>query len=68
MRRVFNSCVRGAAAAAVILALAGSAFAGPRDARDEGRNRGREGVATVVKRIVRALGDGLTVPLPKPNP
>jgi hypothetical protein len=57
------------AAVAVILSLAGGAFAGPREPREKGRDREREqGVITVVKRMLRALGDGLTVPLPKPNP
>jgi hypothetical protein len=64
MRRVFNSSVRGAAAVVVILALAGSAVAVPREDRTRGRDRGRTTVVEVVKRIIQALGDGLTVPLP----
>ncbi len=63
MRRVFNSSVRGVAAVAMMLALAGSAVAAPREDRD--RERGREpGVVKVVKKIIRALGDGLTIPRP----
>lgn len=59
MRRVFNSSVRGVAAVAMILALAGSAVAASRE--DRGRDRG---FVKVVKKLIRALGDGLTVPLP----
>ena len=66
MHRVFNSSVRAVAAVAVIFALAGSAVALPRE-RDDSRTRD-EGIVKMVKRIVRALGDGLTVPLPKPLP
>jgi hypothetical protein len=65
MRRVFNSSVRGVAAVAVILMLAGSAFAVPREGREQARERGREpGIVKMVKKIIRALGDGLIVPLP----
>jgi len=66
MRRVFSSCVRGVAGVAVILALAGSAFGAT---RDQGRDRDheRQGVVKMIKRVVRALGDGLVVPLPKPT-
>lgn len=65
MRRVFNSSVRGVAGAVVLLALAGSVFAGPRHVPDKGRERDREqGIVKVIKKLVRALGDGLTVPLP----
>ncbi len=63
MRRVFNSSVRGVAAVAVIFMLAGSAFAVPREGREQ--TRGRElTIVKMVKKIIRALGDGLTVPLP----
>jgi hypothetical protein len=65
MRRVFNSSVRGVAAVAVILVLAGNAFAVSREGREQARERGREqGIVKMVKKIVRALGDGLIVPLP----
>ncbi len=63
MRRVFSSSVRGVAAVAVILALAGSALGAPPDNRD--RERGRDhGIVKVIKKIVRAFGDGLTIPRP----
>lgn len=63
MRRVFNSSVRGVAAIAMIFMLAGSAFAVPREGR--GQPRGRElGIVKMVKKIVRALGDGLIIPIP----
>lgn len=65
MRRVFKS-VRGVAAVAVILMLAGNAFAIPREGRgDKSRERTREqGIVKVVKKVVRALGDGLVIPWP----
>ena len=61
MRRVINSSVRGVAVVAVMCVLAGSAFAAPRETREQG-------FAKIGKKIVRALGDGLTVPLPKATP
>jgi hypothetical protein len=64
MRRAIHSSVRGAAAVAVMLALAGSAVAVPREDRTRGRDRGRTTIVEVVKRIVQALGDGLTIPKP----
>lgn len=65
MRRVFNSSVRGFAAVAVMFMLAGSAFAVSQEGREQARERGREqGVVKVVKRVVRALGDFLTIPRP----
>jgi hypothetical protein len=68
MRRVFKSSVRGVAVA-VIFALAGSAFGASHDTRDNGRARSREvGIVKIVKKMVRSLGDGLIVPLPKPIP
>lgn len=63
MYRVFNSSVRGVAAVAVILALAGSALAAPADSRERERGRDR-GIHKVIKKIVRVLGDGLTIPKP----
>jgi hypothetical protein len=58
---------RGVTVAVVTLALAGSASALPRE--QDGPRRSRErGVVQVVKKLVRALGDGLIVPLPKPLP
>jgi hypothetical protein len=66
MRDGFRSSVRGAAVFVVILALTGSASAA---SRDEGRERKREqGIIRAVKKVVRALGDGLIIPIPKPNP
>lgn len=66
MRGVFNSSVRGVAAVAVIFMLAGSALAVPREGREQGRGRESGIVKTVkmVKKIVRALGDGLIIPIP----
>lgn len=65
MRRVFESPVRGVAAVAVILALAGNAHAVAREGRVPQRERTPDSaIVKMVKKIVRALGDGLTVPLP----
>ena len=62
MRRVFKSSARGVLAVAVIGMLSASAVAAPRENVD--RERGRSVVVKVVKRIIRALGDGLTIPKP----
>ena len=65
MRRVFNSSVRGVGAVAMMLMLAGSAFAVPSEGREQGRHRSREtGIVKVIKKVVRALGDGLVIPWP----
>jgi hypothetical protein len=63
MRRVFNSSVRKVAVVVVMLMLAGSVPAGPRE--DQDRDRGRQtSIVKTVKRVVRALGDFLTIPRP----
>jgi hypothetical protein len=54
-----DGVLNSVAAMGVILAVAGSAFAVPR----EGRNR-EQAVVKMVKKIVRALGDGVTIPKP----
>ena len=65
MRRVFNSSVRGVAAVAVILMLAGNALAVSREGREQARDRSREQtIVKMVKKIVRVLGDGLIIPWP----
>jgi hypothetical protein len=63
MRRVFNSFFRGAAAVAVVVVLAANVSAAP---RERGKDKGP--VIAKLLRIVRSLGDGLTVPLPSPKP
>jgi hypothetical protein len=64
MVRVFKF-VRGVVGVVVILMLAGNVFAIPREGRDQARERTREqGIVKMVKKIVRALGDGLTIPRP----
>lgn len=59
MHRIF---FRGFTAAAVIVVLSVSVSAAPRE-------RGKDKVPTITKflRMVRALGDGLTIP-PAPTP
>ena len=66
MRSVFSSRVRGVAAAvAMFTALSTSVVAAPREKAD--RERGRDtSIVKAVKRVIQALGDGLTVPLGKP--
>ena len=59
MRRTFRRIV----VVVVVLTFAGSALAVPREGREQRRGRD-SGIVKVVKKIVRALGDGLTVPLP----
>jgi hypothetical protein len=61
MRRVFSSLVRGVASVAVIVALSVSVSAAPREDRDRGRE---PGLIKIIKKVVKTLGDGLTVPLP----
>lgn len=61
MRRVCNSFVRGIAAASVIVALSISVSAAPRE--DRGRDRDPVFVK-IVKKIIKTLGDGLTIPKP----
>ena len=61
MHRRFKSV----AVCTVVLVFAGSTFAGPRETREQGRERNREsGVVKTIKKFVRALGDGLTIPKP----
>jgi hypothetical protein len=59
MRRVSKVFFRGFAVVAVTVVLAANVSAAPRE-------RGKDKAPIIVKllRIVRALGDGLTVPLP----
>lgn len=61
-----NRLTKGMAAVMVIGMLAGNAFAVSHEGRDHGpRDGGYQQVAVkAVKRIVRALGDFLTVPRP----
>lgn len=60
MRRVFNSFL----AAIVIVAVSTSVSAAPRGERERGPKERTPSIVKVLKNIVRALGDGLTVPLP----
>jgi hypothetical protein len=64
MRGAFNSCVRGVAAVAVIVALSSSVFAAPPENRERERGRDRGSIVKIIKKIVRSLGDGLTIPRP----
>jgi hypothetical protein len=50
-------------AVAVLLMLSGKAFALPREGQEQRFNR-EQAVVKMVKKIVRALGDGLTIPRP----
>ena len=62
MRGVFNSCVRSVAAVAVMVVLASGVSAEPRNPRGP-REKGNPIVKTV-KKIIKSLGDGLTIPKP----
>jgi hypothetical protein len=64
MRRVSNRVVRGLAAVVVIVALAGSASAAGREDRDRGQREKANPIVKAVKKIIRVLGDGLTIPRP----
>lgn len=55
--------VQSVAAVLVMLAIAGNSFALPREGREQERSRDSQTV-NIIKRIVRALGDGLTIPRP----
>ena len=68
MRRVFKSSIRGFAALAVMGMLSSSVYAVPAENRDRERGRERDRITKIIKKVVRALGDGLTVPLPGPRP
>ena len=62
MRRVFSSCVRGVAAVAVMVVLASGVSAAPRDERGP-REKGGP-IVKVIKKVIKSLGDGLTIPKP----
>lgn len=62
MRRVFKSCVRGLAAVAVMVVLAPGVSAEPRDPRGP-REKGNP-IVKVIKKVIKSLGDGLTIPNP----
>ena len=60
MRGLFNRVGRGVVAAAVVMALAVPAAAGP---RDEGWSPSK--VIKIMKRyVIKVLGDGIIVPRP----
>jgi hypothetical protein len=56
--------VRGLTVIAVIVVLSTSASAAPRGERDRGPREKVPPIGKILKTIIRALGDGLTVPLP----
>jgi hypothetical protein len=64
MRKVFY---RGVMVVAVSLVVSAAAFGIPREGRERTRDR-ENTVVKFVKRVVRTLGDGLTVPTPAPKP
>jgi hypothetical protein len=69
MRRIPYSYVRGVSAvlAAVVLSL--SVAAGPRENQMAREPRvKRDPIVKIVKRIIKSLGDGLTVPTPCATP
>jgi hypothetical protein len=61
MRRTFSVVLRGVTAVSLMLAMAASLSAAPKNQRE------RDPVNPIVKiirKIVRSLGDGLTIPTP----
>jgi hypothetical protein len=61
MRRVLYIAGRGVALGLVLVLLGGTAVAGPREVRPREKP---SPVVKAVKKVVRALGDLLTIPLP----
>lgn len=64
MRRIFY---RGMAVGVMSFVLAAGAFGLPREGRECSRDR-ESPIVKFVKRLVRTLGDGITVPTPAPKP
>jgi len=62
MRGVFYPAVRGVAVLCLLVLLAGNLVAAPRDSRGP-RDKGSP-VVKAIKKLVRALGDGLIIPTP----
>jgi hypothetical protein len=69
MRRIPYSYVRGVSAALLAVVLSLSVAAGPREngVAREPREK-RDPIVKIVKRIIKSLGDGLTVPTPVAKP
>lgn len=60
--RSVSLAVRRVFVGVVVLAIAGSAFAAPRENRDP-----RDRTWKIVKKVVRSLGDLITIPTPPPT-
>jgi len=67
MRRSSHAVARAVSAVILVVVLAVSVSARPREERPirEPRDK-REPIVKVVKRIIKSLGDGLTIPTDKP--
>lgn len=67
MRRSGYAVVRGVSAVVLVVVLAVSVSARPREERPirEPREK-REPVVKFLKKVIKSLGDGLTIPNPKP--
>lgn len=67
MRRSSQVVVRGVSAVVVVVILAVSMSARPREERPirEPREK-REPIVKFIKKVIESLGDGLTIPNPKP--
>jgi hypothetical protein len=67
MRRSGYAVARAVSAVVMVVVLAVSVSARPRDERPIREPRfKREPIVKVVKRIIKSLGDGLTIPTGKP--
>ncbi|HYI10021.1 MAG TPA: hypothetical protein VEK57_13255 [Thermoanaerobaculia bacterium] len=69
MRRVACSVGRGVSVVVLSVVLAGSAFGAPQERDGEFREKQQPSpIVKVVKKVVRAFGDLLTIPTPAPRP
>ena len=64
MRRASWSYARGVSAVALMLVLAVSVSARPREERPRDPGEKREPIVKFIKKVIRSLGDGLVTPTP----
>ena len=65
MRRVLGLLARGVPVALLVVLLSGSALAAPQERDREFRDRDSASpVVRMIKKVIRAFGDGMTVPRP----
>jgi hypothetical protein len=64
MRRVSYRFARGVAAISLVLALAVTVSARPREERLRDPREKRDPIVEIIKKVIRSLGDGLVTPTP----